>query len=152
MQWLDNIWRKNSVVDAMHFYLHFILKVSLFGRADGLSISHFPFPATMWLQSGMFINSLQCLRYRHWLKFYALHYCKYQTLDSMVKICNCLGASTDIIFYTSWRMISQLKGATLKFSEIHVCTIVSLRYLRKNWVCQIHFSARWGLVDQFCVF
>jgi hypothetical protein len=52
------------------------------------------------------------------LKLYALHYCKYQTLDSMVKICNCLGASTDIIFYTSWHMISQLEeqhGNFLRF-------------------------------------
>lgn len=140
---LTTFWRKNSVVDAMHLYLHFILKVSLFGRADGLSMSHFPFPATMWLQSGKFSKQSSMLEILTLIEGPCV--ALLQTSDTRLngedlQLFGCIYSHHFLHFMTH---DFSVRGATLRFSEIRVCTIVSIRYLRKNWVsCQIHFSAR----------
>lgn len=108
--------------------------------------SHFQLPCGYSL--GSLANSLQCLRYWHWLKFYCV--ALLQTSDTRLngedlQLFGCIYSHHSLHFVTH---DFSVRGATLRFSEIHVCTIVSIRYLRKNWVsCQIHFSARWVVVD-----
>lgn len=110
----------------MHLYLYFILKVSLFGRADGLSISHFPFPATMWLQSRKFSKQSSMLEILTLIEVLCI--ALLQTSDTRpngdeLQLFTCIYSQHFFHFLTH---DFSVKGAILRFAKIHVCTIVSL--------------------------
>lgn len=113
--------------------LHFILKVSLLGRADGLSISHFPFAATIWFQSGKFSRQSSILELLTQIEVLcgALLQISDNRLNSEdSQLFGCIDSNHFVNILSHAFTVS---GAPLRPSKIYTVTTVSVQYLSKDW-------------------